>query len=82
MKTIRYCRSNWFTYEYYSGNYFLQKGVIATFLGNFVFPDRYIRPPGITYYPTKEERSNLLKLITSKCLIGKTVPYKHVPSTG
>ena len=33
-------------------------GIIATSLGNFIFPDRYVIPPRQTYYPSEEERND------------------------
>ena len=34
-----------------------KKGLIAMSLGNFIFPDRWIVPPRMTYYPSEEERN-------------------------
>jgi poly-gamma-glutamate synthesis protein (capsule biosynthesis protein) len=40
-------------------------GIIAMNLGNFAFPDRYITPPRLTYYPSEEEREKPIPVIRS-----------------
>ena len=51
-------------------------GIIATSLGNFIFPDRYIVPPRLTYYPNIEERSKKNIPITYSYPIVQELTFK------
>jgi len=55
---------------------------IAMSLGNFLFPDRYIVPPRVTYYPSILERSNKNIPITLSYPIVNKLTYKQVPKYG
>lgn len=45
--------------------------VLAMNLGNFAFPDRYVIPPRVSYYPTKDELKQDVPVIHSFKLVDK-----------
>lgn len=55
-----------------------KKKIIAMSLGNFIFPDRWIIPPRITYYPSKEERNAKKHPVVLGFPIVKELSYKKV----
>lgn len=57
-------------------------GIIAMSLGNFIFPDRYIVTPRITYYPTEEEIKKIKIPRTNKFPFVSQLTYKHSPEEG
>lgn len=58
-------------------SFMYNKGVIAMSLGNFIFPDRYIVPPRITYYPSEEEKRADIPIVYGFPIV-KTLSYKKV----
>lgn len=54
-----------------------KRGLIAMNLGNFAFPDRYVTKPRISCYPTKEERSKIVPVVSSFCVVD-SLSYKKV----
>lgn len=57
-------------------------GLIATSLGNFLFPDRYIIPPRQTYYPQQQELQGKQIPVTNEYPIVDGLTYKIVNSVG
>ena len=57
-------------------------GVIAMSLGNFLFPDRYIVAPRVTYYPTEVERAKPNIPRTNRYPFVKELTYKHSHERG
>lgn len=56
-----------------------KKRIIAMSLGNFLFPDRYIRAPKVVCYPTIEEiASNEIPITEAFPLVDK-LTYKRIP---
>ena len=55
------------------------KGSIVYSMGNFLFPERLIAPPKVTYYPTEKIDYSMLPITQKypivKCVTLKTLPY-------
>lgn len=58
------------------------KGIVAMNLGNFIFPDRWIKSPRLTCYPSEEERAGHDGSVTWKFPIVNGLTYKRVPRAG
>jgi len=56
-----------------------KNGIIATSLGNFIFPDRYLNPPRQTYYPKKEEIEDKNIPFTDKFVITDKLTLHGMP---
>lgn len=57
------------------------KGIIAMNLGNFAFPDRYVIPPRVSYYPTPEEIGGQVIPIIKEFKCVNRLSYKVVSNT-